>query len=71
MVDKHEWLYDDVQGSDDWREQDECQRCGDGGDEVDLRGIKMRDGGRAMLCQDCFEVELDRGNVRPDDERLS
>jgi len=25
---RHDWVYDGVQGSEEWQDQDECQRCG-------------------------------------------
>lgn len=63
-----DWLFDEIEPG-DHRDQDECQRCGDG--DVPLRAIKLRRGFRAKLCEECFEVELDRGHVAPDDERLN
>lgn len=44
---------------------------GAGDDDLPLHPVRMRDGGRAQLCDDCTEVELDRGNVAPDDPRLA
>jgi hypothetical protein len=54
--------------SDDWRDLDACERCGDS--DVPLRAIKMREGRRRLLCIDCFFDAEQNGEVDPDDPRI-
>lgn len=54
-----------------WKDQDECQSCGAGRDEAHLRAIKLKSGGRDLLCEGCFADALEDGRVHPDDPRLS
>lgn len=46
----------------------ECESCGDS--EVPIRSIKMKEGGRERLCEECFEAAADVGKVDPSDPRL-
>lgn len=44
-----------------------CKRCGWGGA---IRHIKMMEGSREYLCEDCFKKAFDEGEVHPSDPRV-
>lgn len=50
-----------------WKDQDGCQGCGQPHDP--LRAVKIRGGGRDLLCYDCFKKALEADRIDPDDER--
>lgn len=60
-----------------WKDQEKCQGCGaqkskigqEGGEP--LRAIKLRDGGRDLLCSECFVEALNDGRVSEDDPRVA
>lgn len=47
---------------------DRCEECGDS--ESPTRSIKMLEGGRRMLCLDCYIDAVDSGEVDPTDARV-
>jgi hypothetical protein len=57
-------------GGTHWKEQDECQECGADRNEVALRAIKLKSGGRDLLCIGCFSEALEEGRVDPSDPRV-
>lgn len=54
-----------------WKEQDECQDCGVDRSDAALRAIKLKDGGRDLLCNGCFSQAVEEGRVEPSDPRVT
>jgi hypothetical protein len=46
----------------------DCESCGQS--DVPLRRIKIRDGGRELLCQSCFLKPVENNRVDPSDPRI-
>lgn len=54
-----------------WKDQTECQSCDPDESGGTLRAIKMKSGGRDLLCFEHFCEALDNGDVDPTDPRFN